>query len=406
MHHRRTVPRLLLLLLLLPGLSQAVTRYVANGGSGNCSTGQNINTPLGANLQTALSCMSAGDRLELRQGNYTWPDTNSFTVPSGTSFSNAITIASFAGETATFLSLGFGGASNGVSYVIFDRITIDHQNAGGDAYFIGYGAHHIRFQNGEVKNSYGQGMHIDGTGSDPGGNEILTSAIHDIGSPGSGNQEHGMYITAPSTVIDGNDIYNVRAFGIHVYSGYVGIDATNSIIRNNRVHGCNIEGGSGAGAVILSHGDNILFYNNLVYNNGGGGSGAVWVYSNVNNTKLYNNTIYGNANDPGIHVFSGVPNTIINTIIRNNILSNNSGSMQDDGSGTTCSNNLNATTSCQSSGTTDPQFTDAANGDFHASSSSVVGQGVNLSSVFTTDFAGNTRPSSAPWALGAYEAPG
>jgi hypothetical protein len=47
----------------------------------------------------------------------------------------------------------------------------------------------------------------------------------------------------------------------------------------------------------------------------------------------------------------------------------------------------------------------STNSDFHLKSGagSLIGQGVNLSAYFTTDYAGSTRPATGPWDIGAYE---
>ena len=46
----------------------------------------------------------------------------------------------------------------------------------------------------------------------------------------------------------------------------------------------------------------------------------------------------------------------------------------------------------------------STNSDFHLKSGagSLIGQGVNLSAYFTTDYAGNTRPATGPWDIGPY----
>ena len=54
--------------------------------------------------------------------------------------------------------------------------------------------------------------------------------------------------------------------------------------------------------------------------------------------------------------------------------------------------------------TNNPLFVNATNGDFHLQSNSpAIGAGVNLSALFTGDLAGNTRPRTGAWDIGAHE---
>jgi hypothetical protein len=50
----------------------------------------------------------------------------------------------------------------------------------------------------------------------------------------------------------------------------------------------------------------------------------------------------------------------------------------------------------------DPLFVNPGAGDYHVQTGSpAIGAGVNLSSSFTTDYAGTTR--TPPWTIGAYQ---
>jgi hypothetical protein len=182
--------------------------------------------------------------------------------------------------------------------------------------------------------------------------------------------------------ISGNDIWG-WGFG-----GVAAAGVTNSEIYNNIIH----DGGtttsycsSGCGAILV--------------NSCGGGGGASPV-----NTLIANNTVYGSLN------FTGQSSGIVflcsgstGTTIQNNIMfggTNDTISGSDSG---TISNNR-----CASGCTTvdNPQFVNAAGGDFHLTISSptaITQGGVNQSARYTTDKDGVAWGST--YSLGAYKFP-
>ena len=132
-----------------PSVAHATVYYVAMTGNdtNSCSTTQNISTPkrhiLGAS--GGLACLTAGDTLYIRQGTYTengnWPEET--TVPSGTSWANAITIAGYPGEVVTLpngINIQDNFDASVAAYLILDNfITPNYRIAGN--------AHHIRVSN-------------------------------------------------------------------------------------------------------------------------------------------------------------------------------------------------------------------------------------------------------------------
>ena len=171
--------------VLSPSVTNATVYHVATTGndSRSCTTAQAISTPK-ATIVSGITCLSAGDTLYIRQGTYISEnlDTTRINIPSGTSWSNPVTIAGYPGETVIMLRGNIrmhGGAVT--SYVIFNNIIIDCAVTECGIYLTAP-VHHIRFSNMEVMNSTtssnGAGM-ISGNASFL---EFLNCKIHDAGA--------------------------------------------------------------------------------------------------------------------------------------------------------------------------------------------------------------------------------
>ena len=316
--------------------AHAATYYTATTGDDANSGTQG--SPFGT-IKKGLSVMGAGDTLYLRGGTYNEGiDSQNETLPSGTSWSNPITIAANPGETVTLTrGLGINSYNQGTyQYIVMDSLIIDASNVDGAGVFIGGpNTHHIRLQNGEVKNmhSLGPACSLGPAEVCPGGQgvqsyaasfvEFINLKVHDNGV---NRLDHGFYVCGNNITIRDSDVYNNSGYGIQIYDGSSPGCSINTQIYNNRIHD-----NRGDGGVTLNDGDNIQFYNNLVYNNT---NGVAISYGKPNNTQIYNNTIY-NQQGGGIDVGSGVTNTLI----KNNILYQNSSTISDNGTGTTQSNN-------------------------------------------------------------------
>ena len=166
MTHRKTfisslaLGLLVVTLLAVPAVASAATYYVATTGSD--SNPGSVSAPW-RTIRFAVSRLSAGDTLYIRGGLYTGAtdniDSQSATVPSGTSWANAITISGYPGETATLQPPdwypGIRLTTGAPSYLIFQDLTIDMSRQRDDfnpavndkpeAIYVSSGTHHIRF---------------------------------------------------------------------------------------------------------------------------------------------------------------------------------------------------------------------------------------------------------------------
>jgi parallel beta-helix repeat protein len=295
----------------------AATYYVA-------TTGNNDNPGTQAQpfrtIQKGLDTLRAGDTLYLRGGKYNEGIRHSKKqpVPSGTSWTNPVTIAGYPGENVTLR----GGVSlmtygDSLRYLVFDNLSLD----GRGFYVRGPEAQHIRFQNSEVKNSPTHGIQ----GYDAAYIEFINLKVHDNGST---RLHHGFYVAMQHMLIDGCDIYNNSGYGIHIYDrNCTTYDcADNTTIRNNSIHDNRAENG-----VVLGYGSNIVFSNNLIYNNP---SGVAVRYGKPTNIQIDGNTIYNGHYGIRIHAGS------TRTIIQDNILYQNVHAINDRGVGTILRKNI------------------------------------------------------------------
>ncbi len=306
-------------------IAEAATYYIATTGSdaNTCAQAQNPDSPK-LTVSAGVACASAGDTVYLRGGTYTGQanriKSDQYTVRSGTSWSNPITIAAFSGETVVIKMIVL---YSDVAYLVFDRIVIDAKNSGNDeGLVIENGAHHIRFQNGEIRNARRQGVlgMVD--------SEILNSSIHDNGTDASAGQ-HGLYVTGDNNLVEGCDIYNNAYYGIQTYDAGGGPD--NNIFRNNRIH--NNGRIRPSFEIILGSGTGNIASGNQIY--GGAGGGIQVQYGPPVNSQIIENTIYGNASD-GIFIAADARGT---TVSNNRVYGNGGKPIVDLGSNTTLAAN-------------------------------------------------------------------
>jgi len=325
--------------------------YVAT--TGNNSNPGTIGSPF-QTIAKGISVMVAGDTLYIRSGTYNESiDANSQTIPTGTSWSNAPLISAYSGETVNMRVLNM--TASYIKYVIFQNLSLDGQNTSDEVVAINSGVNHIRVIGCEIKNAQRQGVHC--THAADGYNEFIDCIVHHNGHNTISNtpQDHGFYLGSQHNIVDGCTIYSNFGCGVQTYNGY-GERTDGNIIRNNRIYS-NGTGGNAA-AVVVTSGDSILVYNNLIYGNS---RGIEVAWNNPTNAMIYNNTIYNNPTGIVMNADSA------GARVKNNIVYQ-SGGITNNGSGTVLSNNL----------TTDPHFVNAAGGDFHltAASTNAIDQGV------------------------------
>jgi len=375
-----------------PNGANATEYYV--GTTGNDANPGGPSQPF-QTIQKGMSVLQPGDTLYLRQGTYTEKiDPNYMTLPSGTSWSNAITIAGYPGEKATIrngINIQDNGNSSIPAYLIFDNFIV--RNSDANAFRVGGNAHHIRLSNSDVQSGRTNTISIAYTTSDV---QVINCDIHDspvefVPEWGVSTGTYGLYINGNNMLIDGNRIYNNTGYGIHLYGGINA--ASNNIVRNNSIYNNCLNDGTrsqAAGGVIITSGSNNSFYNNLVYNHTGSFCGPAVSLGYADNSA-YNNTIYGNK---GFGLELGASTT--GMIVRNNILyGNGRNSVVDWGSiNPVIDHNLIDV---------NPQFVNAAANDFSLQAGSpAIDAGVAISLV-TTDIKGVSRPQGAAYDVGTYE---
>jgi hypothetical protein len=304
--------------VLSPRVATAATYYVATNGSdaNPGSQSQPFQT-----IDKGVSMLKAGDTLYLRQGTYVnqpigYP--SSQLLPSGTSWDNAITIASAPNETATLQG------ANGITllydehYIIFDRIVLD-----GNGIFVDCDVHHIRFQNGEVKNPNPGGMLVMGCGSNF---EVLKSKIHNAAM-------YGFYWFGRDSVFDSNEVYDNAGYAYHIFlAGSTNV--SNNTVSNNTIHGNGFKGGpGGSGSLLISSGSNNKADNNIVSGNANG----IQVDYGCMDCGVLHNTICDN-DGYGLFIGAGASGTIV----EDNVICQNGLAIENHSGETIFSNNLMA----------------------------------------------------------------
>lgn len=316
----------LLFLALTASPGQAATYYVSQQGSdsNSCDAAQGTaRTEHKNTIAAALECLSTGDVLYIHEGTYTGLnnviDSQRFTVPSGTSFSEAITIAGYPGETVTlqpdYNISGIRLTSGAPHHLIFQDFIIDmvRSTPGADASAITLdSAHHIRLERLEVLRSPQFGVLFSGEASY---NEMLYCRIHDTGYSGdSETNGHGLYITSSNNLFNGNEVYNNTGYGFHVYKNWGShADPSNNVLVNNRIYRNGLHGPAAFG-IVFAWGDGNRAYNNVIFDNAGG----VLVYTDATGTSVQGNTIYGHMTDGIALQYYGPANTVTDNVMYSN----------------------------------------------------------------------------------------
>jgi parallel beta-helix repeat protein len=292
-------------------------------------------------LRHALSRLRAGNTLYLRGGTYTGDantiDSQTGSVPSGTSWSNPVTIAGYRGELVTIRPPNNVSAirltTGAPAYLVFADFAIDMAESavGADAngVFVD-GGHHIRLERLDVANSTTFGI---GLSANSEFNEVLSSKIHNTGYAGSDiTNGHGLYVSGGNNVFEDNDVYDNQGYGMHLYNNAGPFTVRRNIIRKNRFWNNGLHGGAAYGMVVAWGPDNVI-ENNVLHSNPGG----ILVYSNSVRTVVQNNTVYANSPLQGIYILGAS-----DTIVRNNVVYGNETDLVDEGVNSVLSNNRNS----------------------------------------------------------------
>jgi pectate lyase len=338
----------------------------------------NIDAPL-LSVNAGRSCITvAGDTLYLRQGSHTTAvSTSTQPITNGSGWNNATTIASYGTETATLVlssaadvALYFNGSN---SYIVLDRLIIDcHNQTNSNGLAMTAPTHHIRFQNGEIKNCHFEPIYIENSDN----NEVLNSTIHGSTVASCINLTGG----SDNTIIRGNTIHTCAEGGIEA-----GSPNTNTVIRANVIH--DVGTNNTLAGIALTGAATPEVINNVSYTNYRGGQ----LSGGTSNAKVYNNTFHGNSQQ-GFFIDSGVNGT---TVTNNIVANNTAGQIVNSGSGTTQLTNL----------TTAPPFDPAFPNKFHLTSASTtaIDVGTALATDVPNDYEGVPRPQGSGFDIGASE---
>lgn len=376
---------LLLVCVVASQPAAAETYHVVKGGqNGNSCAAARSRATAKLTIAEGLTCLRTGDTLYIGGGTYAEGiDSDSVSIPSGTSWNNVVMIAAYPGEEVILKPSGTSEVINlahaAIQYVVFDGLTLDATNVKGHGLSLNNGANHIRVQNGEIRNSPNQGvLTTDGTGRTE-YNELINLRVH---HNGKSRLSHGFYISTSNNLIERNTLYANAGYGIHLYRGSSNVN--NNRIQFNHAYRNSLHDCCAAGILVGSGKDNIA-HSNITYENP---YGIIAGFNAATNTKIYNNTVYKN-----LHSGIQIQESSSNTIIKNNIVYLNSTAIEDLGSRTTLSHNL----------TSDPKFINASVFDCRLQPGSVAidaGESLNETAV---DFHGISRPQGDGYDIGAYE---
>jgi len=279
--HPRTL--LTLLTLTLAADAWSATFYVAPGGSGSACT----QAEPCAEIATAGRKLQAGDTLYLRSGTYNQPiRPTDWGGASGTSYSNAITITGYPGETATVTGVvDFTWASNLHHWILKD-FTLDgtaraQAQRTSEAFYAGASVHHVRLDTMTVQREPRgwPGIAISGECD---ACEVINSRIT--------GWEYGLYIRGTNWLIHNNEIDHQEGYGVHVYdSGSSRVSG--NIVSQNRVHdnGLTLAHGTNSAGILLSSGSDNHATGNTVWGQGHALAG-IQLGRGVN--QVTGNTIY------------------------------------------------------------------------------------------------------------------
>jgi parallel beta-helix repeat protein len=334
------VPFVLSLAVFVVNSNQAAAGniyYVATYGndSNSCDAAQDINAPKRNIMGTngGIACMQTpGDKLLIREGSYAdyinnW--TEPYSLPSGADWDNAFTVAAYPGETVIILGISIATDDNfHLSYWIFDGLhAVNNIPGSGEAIWMRW-PDHIRFINMEA--TTGSRPNVPGTSDQcvqGGGSfiEFINVEVHNCGDPtvgpqsGAGLAAYGFYWWGSDSLFDHIKLHDTTGYGFHIYREGCDNCPDRNTIRYSEIYDTGTLQGSAA--ILFAFGDGNQAYENIIRNNDRG----ISIGYGASNTQIYNNTIYGNTYDGISNGWGWGRKPDSNTIIENNIVSNNGG---------------------------------------------------------------------------------
>ena len=388
---------------LIADSSIAATYHVKKSGndSHSCTQAQSASTPK-LTISSALNCIGtgagAGANHTVRVYAGTYAETINNNLPGGTSWNDPFTLESNPGDVVSIRPSGsciitIDLRRSTTQYAIIQghgdaKMVVDATNCSNNAIKItkssSHGtAHHVRLKELEVRNAPNHGIQIT---SDSAFNEQINLWVHHNGSSANVDDTHGTYVGGADNLIEGGLYEHNYHRGIQIRAGTK--TAHRNIIRRTIIRN-NGRAPGGGGNVVLAAGDDIQFYNNIVYGATIHGVSVTCSGGCPSRTKIYNNTIFKNGQYAiNLHGVS-------QTEIKNNIFWQNGSDTVALGPsiGTTQSNNL----------TSDPKFADVTKYNFRlVSGSPAIDKGATISAV-KNDFDGRPRPQGASFDIGAFE---
>jgi hypothetical protein len=370
------------------------TYYVSTSGSD--SADGSIGAPW-KTLQTSIGKMVSGDTLYLRAGTFSDPD-----VPDINNFTAAGTPTRFLGYPGEKVILNGPGTNSGAcgifnsANVTWGDMTISNFNIA----LIVFGAsHEIVLTNLTIWQIGQQGLFV----YDASYNVLVTNAlIRDTGRYPGRNGE-GMYVglgqpggdATHSVVISQIVVSNTTDEAIEFKQGSYSNILENFVIS----HGAQ---STSEGAVELDEDGNYNLSPNHIVRNGiihdyGGWSFGVHM---MTGSTLYNVVLYNRGSAVPIKLEETVADTWLRSVYNNTI---DGGTITVTSTQSILTNNIGDTTTGNIAFNS-AYFVDAANHDYRLIyGSTPIDSAVSLSSIFTTDALGVTRPQGVAWDYGAYE---